>query len=429
MLKIAALLFNSIALLFYQLFFIDSASVISNVPERAQVGDEFTIEVTINKGAIAGFAKFQQNLPVGLTAVEGENNGAAFTFVNQSVKFIWMSLPKDETIKVSYKVKVSAEAIGTQTITGKFAYVADNVKQSIDIPVSTIVITGEGETPPVAAAIEETPKPLEPPPSAVSNINGSRTLPANVSSTSEFFVEVVINKGNLSGFAKLEETLPEGFKAIEVESKGAVFSFENRKVTYIWGAMPTEAEFVVSYKIQMDPTTNGEKLIDGVFSFVENDQTSKYVLPSSSVKVEGVTPEPVAVVVEKLQETPPVEAVKEVVSENVTPPEELSATTVPSPQGSGNINYKVQILALQKAKDVEAIRSYFKINENVSLEMAQGYTKYTVGQHQEYKSARDSRENFSTGNNIIGPFVVAYNSGARITVQEALMITNQKWYK
>jgi hypothetical protein len=52
-----------------------------------------------------------------------------------------------------------------------------------------------------------------------------------------------------------------------------------------------------------------------------------------------------------------------------------------------------------------------------------------VGEHPEYKNARDHREKVKSGNGVASAFVVAYNSGKRITVQEALMITNQKWFR
>ncbi|MBA3705421.1 MAG: hypothetical protein H0W84_05840 [Bacteroidetes bacterium] len=88
----------------------------------------------------------------------------------------------------------------------------------------------------------------------------------------------------------------------------------------------------------------------------------------------------------------------------------------------------MQIAALRRAKDANVLAALFKINENVSTEMAQGFTKYTVGSHPEYKNARDAREEIKN-KGVIGPFVTAYNSGKRITVQEALMISNQKWYR
>ena len=55
--------------------------------------------------------------------------------------------------------------------------------------------------------------------------------------------------------------------------------------------------------------------------------------------------------------------------------------------------------------------------------------KYTTGDFLAYKQARDGREEIKSNYTFPGPFVVAYNNGERITVQEALMISNQKWVK
>jgi hypothetical protein len=70
----------------------------------------------------------------------------------------------------------------------------------------------------------------------------------------------------------------------------------------------------------------------------------------------------------------------------------------------------------------------FKISEKIYEEMIDGFTKYTVGHFNEYKATRDHREDLRS-KGVAGPFVVAYNGGKRITVQEALMITHQQWYK
>ena len=51
-----------------------------------------------------------------------------------------------------------------------------------------------------------------------------------------------------------------------------------------------------------------------------------------------------------------------------------------------------------------------------------------TGRYGNYKEARDQRQAFvQAGHNFPGPFVTAYNNGDRITVQEALLISNQKW--
>ena len=61
------------------------------------------------------------------------------------------------------------------------------------------------------------------------------------------------------------------------------------------------------------------------------------------------------------------------------------------------------------------------------MDMHEGWHKFTVGQFNRYKEARNHRENVRSNNKIVGPFVTAYNQGTRITVQEALMITKQQW--
>ena len=89
--------------------------------------------------------------------------------------------------------------------------------------------------------------------------------------------------------------------------------------------------------------------------------------------------------------------------------------------------YVVQVGAFKNGIDVEALSKRFGLT-GVRTEMADGFTKCIFGNHGEYKSARDSREN-AKGKGVSDAFVAAYNSGKRITVQEALMITSQKWYR
>jgi len=69
----------------------------------------------------------------------------------------------------------------------------------------------------------------------------------------------------------------------------------------------------------------------------------------------------------------------------------------------------------------------FKLQDQVSTINHEGWIKYLVGSYNEYQLARDKRNDVRE--KVETAFVTAYNSGSRITVQEALMISNQKWYK
>ncbi len=466
MLKYAALLFNSLALLIYQFFFADTITITQNIPASAKAGTEFVVELTINKGGTTGFAKLQQDLPEGFVAVDkNENSGGSFTFSNQSVKLIWMSLPADKEFKVKYTIKVPSGVSGDQLIGGKFSYVAENVKQTVEVTPATINIISDApavatNTPPATTTPAETAEtPAQVPVQAAANLAGNeglsvkctRTAPASVGS--EFIVELNINKGNLSGFAKLLETLPAGFTAVSGESKGGSFSFSDQKVKFVWVSLPSEPEFKVSYKVNVASTASGNFVIDGVFSYIENDETKKYTIPTSFVGTSGTIPPPVATALTTLtteepkqeepkQEEPKVDTIQPTViadntnvipatTEPVTPPAQdnskvLSATNVPVPQG--DVNYRVQIAALHRAVEAGVLATRYNLYEPVITEMAQGFTKYTVGSHKEYKSAHDSRDVIK-GKGVVGPFVTAYNAGKRITVQEALMITSQKWFR
>src|ERR1019366_8712620 len=368
---------------------------------------------TINKGSNAGFAKLQQDLPEGFTAIEDNNNGATFAFNNQSVKFIWIPLPADKEFKVSYKVTVAAGISGAQIIAGKFSFVSDNVKQTVQIAPATITITApEASQPAVIAAApktEVTPTtapvaekvkpvattPMVAPPTAPiapassgepSTIECFRTTTSTAKSPSEFPAEVTIKKGNLSGFAKFIETLPVGLSATVIEAKGAAFSFVDQKVKFVWGTLPTETELKISYKINVAPNMSGDQIIEGIFSFIENDQTKKFVLPQTSIKVGATeTTQPIASAPKSITEsakpvaiattpTPPIASVPTApttISSTIKPKKEnvataLSASAIPSSQGK--VNYKVQILALRRNKEVPVVASLLNVTETIEPE-------------------------------------------------------------
>ena len=102
---------------------------------------------------------------------------------------------------------------------------------------------------------------------------------------------------------------------------------------------------------------------------------------------------------------------------NTSIEETVEETTITTNKITTNINYRVQILAAHRIAEKKYMKKQFNYGDNYDLENHDGWIKYTTGNFQEYKVARDKRNNLNK-HNFPGPFVTAYNYGERITVRE-----------
>lgn len=463
-LKNILLLFNIFILLVFQALFGDGINVTQNFPTNVQPGTEFTVEITVNKGDISGFAKFAQELPEGFTASAGELAGGNFSFTDKNIKIIWMSLPADKEFKINYKVTAGANVSGTFPVGAKLSYLENNEKKTFDVaPVNVTV--GAGSAQPVAET-PATPVTTEQNATAKtdSNVNPNIATLAEVAqkadivvaepatspttegqaqtgsasakrivpeaATGEFIVEISINKGSAAGFAKLEENVPLGFNVTAMDAAGSNFSFVDSKVKFLWMSLPSSDNFKVSYRITPPSDFKGEVKLTGLFNFLENDETRKAVVEQTITKIgaeEAVavtpTPEPT--------KTPDVAAAKTTETDNVAATGAESTTPVnkiTSPSSKGGIIFRVQVCAVHKEVPPTYFNENYKIQGEVFPETHEGWFKYTTGEYDQYKQARDRRVELAASGFVnTRPFVTSYNSGKRITVQEALMISNQKW--
>ena len=482
MIKQLILLIQLIGLFFYQLLFTGDLAVTQKVPSTLIQGEESIIEITINKEDVSGFAKVQQILPEGFTAEPLDTKGATFSFKDNKVKFIWMALPAEKEFTITYKLKPNQTTSGEFMVAGKFSFISESERKNIDIPASNFSVVSEGmtaevveEEQPVVTINEEEPEelieevipevalvaevpetvPEEIPEEEVNTIKiltvkGKRTI-ENVEGR-KFKVTVEIEKEGVEGFAKITEEIPPGFMASEGESVGGVFSFKKNDVKILWLAVPKEDIYSISYNIVANETTeNGNFSIKGHYAYLENDMTRKYDIDGSGFdlnateliaeeSVEEVIPEIVAeeeqVLVEEVVEESVSEELEEPVAAIETPIAETvkeevleldntkEVTSTPDPEHS--VTYKVQVGAGHKKVPETYFKTKFSLMDNVSTMNHEGWIKYLVGSFNEYKGARDKRNNVRK--NVKRAFVTAYNAGNRITVQEALMITRQKWY-
>jgi len=446
--KYILLFIHALTITVYSFFFIDPVSIKTNFPESAKPGTEFTAEIIINKGSNAGFAKFQLELPQGFSAKENDSKGGAFTLTGQTAKIIWTSVPSSPEFSVKMTIVVDASASGDKIVTGKYSFIENNNKQQSDIAPVTVKITSDA----VAANTATTPTVETATPENKAAVGVTRTIKPGAQA-GEYEVELKIKKDAIKGFAKLQEKAPLGYlaDAIMKDESSFSFSFSDNMAKFIWTSIPEREELLVSYKLvpkkgaKPDPNSS----IEGEFSYLENQQSKKYtvekqplpvaepvatatVAPTNTATTEPANTNTVAatepvntntVAATEPANTNTTATTEPVKTETTTPVTDVSST---APTNT-NVHFSVQVGAFRNPVSVSALSSRYGLS-GVNTEMHDGLTKCITGKHPEYKLARNARETIRS-KGVTDAFVTAYNTGRRITVQEALMITSQKWFR
>lgn len=130
----------------------------------------------------------------------------------------------------------------------------------------------------------------------------TQNIPATMVPGSEVKVTVTVEKGDLTGFAKLQIDLPEGLTATAIETKGASFTFADGKAKFIWMSLPASPSFKVSYTLAAAAGASGVKRINGRFSYIEDNERKVHEI--APVTVDLGAPGQVAAVQETITEEP-----------------------------------------------------------------------------------------------------------------------------
>jgi len=465
MVKYLIIVINSLAVFLYSLFSGDNGiTVTSTIPATIKAGQEVAIELKVTKAQMNGFAKLQLELPEGIAAKESESQGANYTYNSGVAKWVWASLPSESEIVIKV-VLISdvAATLGAKTIRAKFSFVENNAKQVVEMTPAEITIMATDQSEAVAttaptvtekteAAKETTPEKSEQEKEQVveqsatpqvagnneplGNITVSRTIVKG--SNEDYTIYLKIKKGSTKGFARYSDDLTGNVTVKAVKTEGSSFSVGDGKLKFVWVNVPEKEELNLEYVIS--GTAAEPVVLNGEYSYLEENQSKKFMLSADRITLASAPPrvsetetkeEPVtSKPLDEEEKTKATEtASKKTDSQkNVTSTEEKMQESMN--KKAGVVNYCVQIGAFTKSNvSAGKLREVFKITESVKSEMQGGFSKFMVGSHDEYKGARDHRELVKTGNGVKSAFVVAYNGSTRITVQEALMITNQKWYK
>lgn len=469
MAKLVITLLNLLVILILQIF-PGNVSVKLNVPSEVKAGTEFDVTVILNKGDLEGFSRFQQTIPAGLTAIQGTSSNADFSFSDKRVRLIWLRTPETGEITVTYRVKIDERLKGTFMLDGKFSYIENNERKSVDIdPVAVTIVPSSTIDPSLIVDINDFEKMTMPYPGLTAedaaNIACIRQKPYS-GGQGDYIVNVLVSKESTRRFAKVEEDVPEGYTAVAVETRDAIFTFKEQKVKFLWMNLPLEPYFTVSYRlIPKNQAKLAAPAIQGAFSYLIDDKTVSVDIVERDLTLAEVTPENVKdFVARALAEPAPVyaqvpaeEPIKPVVKPAIPDEEPAIAETKPAvtePQQAAKpaqekqpvvatqktneslslapeqgVYYRIQLAAGHKPVNIERYFKKMDLDREVRKEEHQGWQKYSVGSFNQYREARDYRVHIWNTTPVKDAFITAYNSGQRITVQEALMITEQKWYR
>lgn len=433
------------------------------VPSEVFAGQEFMVNVNIEKGALEEFSRFQQELPAGLIAVQENSGTADFSFDNQRVRFIWLKLPAEPTVNISYKVRVHERLKGSFTLFGEFSYVEENERRSIVIdkkevninPSPSVAAEQQVDVGDFAAVMARQQEAV----ASTIDVTCIRQTPYPSRTGNDILVHLLVYKKDMDKFAKIEETIPEGFEAVSMEARNGLFTFKDGVAKFVWMNLPEVPGFKISYRLIPEAGKSIRDLaITGVLSYIMEGRNVTVDVVQQDIDLANVSEENIEPFIIALErgESPAssytareTEAARETVTEK--PAEEKPVVTETRPAdtrtgpaetrtspsvsaGSSRIPsgqllpvydgtyFRVQIAATRHFRDANQAFAQYRLSRPVLVEQDGGLYKYTVGSFTTYTQARSFKENMAA-RGLRGAFVVSYRNGKRIDIIDALQAT------
>ncbi|NMD00893.1 MAG: SPOR domain-containing protein [Bacteroidales bacterium] len=222
-------------------------------------------------------------------------------------------------------------------------------------------------------------------------------IPPKLQAGTDYSIDIIIHKENISGFAKLELYMPVGIDLYPIESSGATLIKQNQMAKYIWLELPSSKEVKVNANIKVDYRISGYKEIYGNFYFIQDKNKSKISV--------GIIPFQVINDFKWKNDGNQKQATEYPKSEEVN---KIKPTILNQPNF-----YRIQIAAFKKKISKYQLSEIYPEVEFIKEEFIDGLYKYTIG---DFKTIDEAKE-FKNKTGIYGAFVVSYENFKRVTIQ------------
>lgn len=481
MLKFILIPFKLLVLFFIASYFTSGLSIVQEAPDRIDSLSSCTVNLKVNTKGVTGFAKFQHRFSEGVQIEPVELHGATFSFEKRQMKVIWMNLPEAEEFTISYKLTVTDPEIVEIPLGGTFSYLEENKRATYDIEQHIMKVGPDAET------VKEQTRPRLTVNRSFESIGTDKyrvklhvqgryvtgfakieeVVPFDASSKSVENKDAVFSQvDNRVKFVWMNLPKTDTFSVVyEIDLSGAVSQNKEEiegKFSYLYDNETQKVNIESGSRSEPQPDEEKPLLAEETAVDQPADDESSALVTDDESKEAPVedAPEEEPVLTKKIEDEKPAENTEtekpaKVVSEESTTEEDSDDQPVDTDEqmdekpgeldnqatdsagqqietnknSDEGIEYRVQILAGKNAVKAPYFKSIYNFQDDFYVENHEGWIKYTTGGYLVYRQARDAREEIRSGYKFPGPFVVAYNDGLRVTVQEALMVTNQKWIK
>ena len=127
--------------------FSEEIKINANFPDSVSPGQSFETEFVIEKGSVTSFAKFQVDCPSGFYASPVDIHSGNWTFEQQRVKIVWVSVPSETSFRVKLNFKAPSTYSSASAIFAvKFFYLENNVKKELDLTPFNVKVNSGSNT-------------------------------------------------------------------------------------------------------------------------------------------------------------------------------------------------------------------------------------------------------------------------------------------
>ena len=374
-----------------------------DLPSSLSAGERAVCTWMLDIHDIAGFARFQVQFPSGVNVEPVGIENASFTMDKGRAKLIWLDLPDSDVLTIQLAISANAAFEGGE-VKQWFSFIREGSRVDVEFEPHIISL---GAAPLSAISTE---KKVDLRPSRIWNREGPDVG----------VMTVRVENIEPGQFVKIEEFMPNPYATEAVTSGNAdiVDSFEQTQL-YVWQAAPMSGVIEIEYRIMgVDPMA--EPSIQGKLHTTHGNQLVTISIPALAGFLAEAIPAQVAEIVPEASSTGKDNG-------RQTQSKKDAASAEPKRKENGQIQYRVQLLAGPNRVETRTIQKQYSFTDSIAVETDQDWMKYTTGDFDQYNQARNERVRLRRDFSFPGPFVTAYNNDRRITVQEALLLTQQNW--